>query len=696
MSLDSNLQIPKPPHLTPLDIDYGTDDKKVWGPRWWFVFHQMARNYPEKPDRSDRITFNTTFKNMLRYLPCPDECRKNAMEWVRKNPPDLDSRESLSKYMCRFHNDGREEQIDCETIMGSSNSSPSCSSGSCSSSTTVTDTTSGGHDRISRAIIASKEKKKELFYALCDQYKIKRPDEFVHEPCPTHPETSCIDYHDLNKIRPYLNPYTDSDKQVIHEFEHYRALVMSGKISDEDTAEKFAYEKISRAYPINPDSALAREIDKPFSGKEGEIEKKPFSEEPGVEKSEVGLNPPPQSQASEKPSIQPEPPMPPPPEPQQMPAAAAAGTDTTRGDVADVNLIKKSQPKPRKSRDKIMGYDFTIPDVVSNSSVALGDLDTSLEGNSAEGFEERFPNYARLKRESEARQAEEQISKKMNDGFITYLDPVYRFPAKVLGIKEGQMNLAHTPEIVHNLVMALVQANTTAVGSGLFAFITGLSLFVVGYFAKASITYKDQLALQNISAAFLWRTLQYLNPKEEMKKQLKDMFHRVQEGDLRLSDTLIETPGMWKKKKHKRENAWMNMPHRLGKDERGRPAFIIPAPYAMAAMASSPGAPLGGPIGDSDKSSVTSIHGSGPAGVGSGYYGSYGPGGYLVPGAGSPMEARNIMGQPLGDVQDPATQLVGEGFYDIGTDPGDEYVMQSLGYGINPDVYKSVNVYGAG
>jgi hypothetical protein len=648
------INTPKEPEIT------WPRPKAQFGPEWWNVFQDMAAEFPHIPNRSDRIEFDTTFRNMLKYLPCPDECRTHAKNWVAANPPELDSKEAASKYMCKFHNSVRRSQgkpeRDCNTVLRQGkeqNSCPNCNtnasvSDSISAPAALDDTgvKSAPADKVSRALIASKEKKKELFMALCDQYKVEKPKNFEFAPCPTHPETSCIDYNDLTNITPYLNPYTDSDKQVLHEFEHYRALKEKGLISDEDTAEKFAYEKISKAYPKPVSSGTQPTTDNgqgQMSGMEAPKIEPNLPPTEGQQSLELSQEAPPQLQS-------------------------LTGQDESNADVANVDLIKTTQPKPRKSMDR------TIQDIVDNSSVAVGDIDTSLEGDSTAGFDERFPNYAKLKKESEMKKAADETERKLNDGFITYLDPVYKFPAQVLGLKPGHMNLAHTPEIIHNIVMTLVQSNTTAVGSGLFAFITGISLFAVGYFAKSSISFKDQLALQNISAAFLWRTLQYINPKEGMKKQLKNLFGRVQDGDLRLTDALIETPGMWKKKERKRDNAWMNMPHKLVKDEKGRPAFMIPAPYAMAALGGSPGAPMGGLIGDSDRNSIGAWHSA-------------------VPGAGTSGEQRSIM-MGLNPEQDPMYQIQGNNYYDIGDDEGDEYVMPSLGYGIDADIIRNVTTIG--
>ena len=668
----------------------------------------MSQQYPTNPNRSDRIDFNTTFRNMLRYLPCDDPCQKHSKEWIAKNPPDLESRDAITAYMCKFHNSVREKQgkplVDCNNVGKDVNncktctvSSPSTVNDSVSTMDTPTEETGmraaavteeTGEDltktsnnkhslsqyaATTKVLKESKQKKKELFEALCKEYNDPLPTNFRFEPCPNHPETSCIDFHDMKNITPYLNPYTDSDRQVLHEFNHYHNLVKSGKISSEQDAEKFAYSRISKAYPLPKNSPLKNEKNTEDSEGESDQQEEKEQDQVGKEKTqtergqETGVSIPTNSSSLRNPTneIKVQPPMP--------------ISKDEQPQTANVEMIKETQPAPRKQRQQKKSIDQTIQDIADNSAISIAELDTSLEApNSAEGYEQRFPNYAKLMKEEEMKKKDQEIGRKLNEGFISHLDPVYKYPARALGLKESHMNLAHTPEIVHNIVMALVQSNTTPVGSGVFSFLTGLSLFVVGYLAKSSIAFRDQIALQNISAAFLWRTLEYINPKFQMKKQIKEVYNRVQEGDLHLSDALIETPGMWRKKEHRKENPWLYIPHRFGRDEKGRPAIIIPAPYGLAAIYGRPGANIGGLKGDNDRNSINYYEHAMAA---------------TVPGAGSTGEARNIMAPSPGTSQDPMYQLAGDSYYDIGGDHDDEYDVDSMG-NINPEVMRSVFVNG--
>lgn len=658
----------------------------------------MANNYPITPNPSDKETFRLTFNNMLRYMPCQDNCVANTRAFESKNPMRLDSRKDLKTWLCELKNDDNKRQgkevYDCSSLVNDNNNiCHDCTVPAVAKDNQKVITDSTGYDRgvenshaqdaVTDALQKSKESKKQLFLALCKKHNVPVPKSFEHKQCPTHPETSCIDYHDMENVTPYLNPYTDSDKQTIHEFEHYRALLTEGKISSEESAEKFAYSIISQAFPIASTLTQPHNQQSPQSQNQ-----KPNLENPSISPAE-------EEEAQPQPQMQ----------EQQLKeqkelettttnalrddvlnnlenAEEAAynsartpmtKTDSTNADIANTVLINSTQPKPKKP--KMSWYDKTIADVVSNSSVAIGDIDNSLEGNTAEGFEQRFPNYARAVRESQMKKKEVEIEKKLNEGFISYLDPVYQFPAKVLGIKPGQMNLAHTPNIIMNVVQTLVESNMTPIGSGLFAFLTGISLFVAGYLGKSSIAFRDQLALQNISAAFLWRTLQYINPKYDMKKDLKKMHRAVQDGKFNISDTLIETPGQWKKKQQKQKNAWTNMPHYLGKDEKGRPAFIIPAPAAFATMGmGASGAPMGGGTGPTSEFTMPIHQGGNIGGL--------------------------QMAGPSQDSQGEPMYQLGSGYFETGDDPFafDQSGGMTPGPGsigpIDPDVLRNVTTVG--
>jgi hypothetical protein len=638
----------------------------------------------------------------LKYMPgCDKTCNKHSEDFIKNNPMALDSRDSLVNWTSEFQNSQRP------------NSSDTSNSNASHAVATINDSTAGiasaddivegepkpsvekdgvieaNHsrtspatgDEITKALKKSKEAKKALFLALCRQHNVREPTGFRFEVCPSNSSTSCIVYdeRDIASATPYLNPYSDSDKQTIHEFDHYRELVTKGKISSEAQAETFAYETIQKSYPTSISSEQQYKQDQspeplpPANKIQDPNDKSQVQDQPETQKTEQSgysevaeaWDKPPSTYAKnasqEKQSHQSQPPA--------TPVEQSSMLDESTPDIADVALIKSTSAQPKK---KLSKWEKTIEDIVGNSSIAVGSIDDSLEGDTSAGYADRFPNYARAVRESEMAKKDAEIGKKLNEGFISYLDPVYQFPAKALGIKPGQMNLAHTPNIIMNVVQTLIESNTTPIGSGLFAFLTGISLFVAGYLGKSSISFRDQLALQNISAAFLWRTLQYINPKYEMKKDLKKMYSKIQDGDFRLSDSFIETPGMWKKKQNKMKNAWTNMPHYLGKDEKGRPAFIIPAPAAFATMSSS-GAPLSGGTGATSEYSMP-VHQGG-----------------LIGGL-------NVAGPTQDSSQEPTYNL-GGGYYDIGQ-PGDEWSLPpyepmagSIGP-VDPDVMRNVQMVG--
>lgn len=112
--------------------DYSSTDPKVFGPHWNFTIQSMARNYPITPNAADKETFNLTFNNLLKYMPCKD-CIQHTHEFIDKNPMRLDSRKDLVTWLCELKNDDNKRQgkpiYDCNTSFVIDNNCPNCTSG---------------------------------------------------------------------------------------------------------------------------------------------------------------------------------------------------------------------------------------------------------------------------------------------------------------------------------------------------------------------------------------------------------------------------------------------------------------------------------------------------------------------------------------------------------------------------------------
>lgn len=78
-------------------------DPKVWGSHGWLFLHTITLNYPDEPTRFDKQNYKNFFENLSNVLPC-DICSNHYKQNIRKYPIQLDSKESLTKWLHNIHN----------------------------------------------------------------------------------------------------------------------------------------------------------------------------------------------------------------------------------------------------------------------------------------------------------------------------------------------------------------------------------------------------------------------------------------------------------------------------------------------------------------------------------------------------------------------------------------------------------------
>ena len=74
-----------------------------WGPAGWQFMHAVTFGYPEQPSMADKAHALNFFKSVGYVLPC-DKCRAHYNDEVKRNPPDVHSRDSLSRWLVKVHN----------------------------------------------------------------------------------------------------------------------------------------------------------------------------------------------------------------------------------------------------------------------------------------------------------------------------------------------------------------------------------------------------------------------------------------------------------------------------------------------------------------------------------------------------------------------------------------------------------------
>lgn len=69
----------------------------------WQLLHTIAAYYPESPTDKDKSHYEEFFTTFSYVYPCRP-CAQNFQKLVQENPPILDSRITLSIWLCKMHN----------------------------------------------------------------------------------------------------------------------------------------------------------------------------------------------------------------------------------------------------------------------------------------------------------------------------------------------------------------------------------------------------------------------------------------------------------------------------------------------------------------------------------------------------------------------------------------------------------------
>tara|TARA_Y100001935_G_scaffold254190_2_gene262404 strand:- start:1482 stop:1883 length:402 start_codon:yes stop_codon:yes gene_type:complete len=78
-------------------------DPNIWGSHAWLFLHTVTLNYPDEPTRFDKENYKHFFENLGHVIPC-EVCKDHYKQNIRKYPIQLDSKESLTKWLHHIHN----------------------------------------------------------------------------------------------------------------------------------------------------------------------------------------------------------------------------------------------------------------------------------------------------------------------------------------------------------------------------------------------------------------------------------------------------------------------------------------------------------------------------------------------------------------------------------------------------------------
>ena len=78
-------------------------DPNIWGNHAWLFLHTITLNYPDEPNRFDKENYKHFFENLSHVIPC-EVCKGHYKQNIKKHPIQLDSKESLTKWLHKIHN----------------------------------------------------------------------------------------------------------------------------------------------------------------------------------------------------------------------------------------------------------------------------------------------------------------------------------------------------------------------------------------------------------------------------------------------------------------------------------------------------------------------------------------------------------------------------------------------------------------
>ena len=87
----------------------------------WALLHTVTLAYPEQPTEDDKLTMNQFFASFAKVYPC-HICSGHFQQLLAQNPPRIESRETLSQWLCEAHNNvnrrlGKAE-FPCTSVQG--------------------------------------------------------------------------------------------------------------------------------------------------------------------------------------------------------------------------------------------------------------------------------------------------------------------------------------------------------------------------------------------------------------------------------------------------------------------------------------------------------------------------------------------------------------------------------------------------
>lgn len=514
---------------------------------------------PEKLGAKDRNKFHSTITDLIEHIPC-DDCKSHARAYMKDNKPLYKSNQQAFDYYCQFHNHINESQgkpvQDCNTIWAqkdkpctdcstttqaiknntdnkidggnncsNSHSNPEIPQRNCSATplgevdkdidknenNQKSDTNVNTNPKqalsvdhfLNQSLKTSLEDYKNvstrMFQKMCDNARVPMPQLiFAEQTQCSNPESSCTHFPVDKKsgklsneapTKVYLNVNQYSPRSVIHEALHYISKVKGIDVltkSHEDEITKRAREIMARDFPmtfqtkgvnvnVTPYQSLVHDHDEGYSREEVNDEITPASVDP-------------------------------------MKHFKERSRQRLDGFTSNLPYYSRYYHKAKKHKKE-----QPSPQVVSTMTYSDG-----------------RPVYPQVPIQQAPPEPPEKES--ASEGFVSMLDPIFAPFGDALGMKARDVNLAHTPALLANGGIVLVESNFNKFGSMFISLLSSLVTLAAGTLSKDNLGYTDKKLLVGLGGALFWSgALRYIaNPKisDEVVAQAQEFGNSLATGDI--------------------------------------------------------------------------------------------------------------------------------------------------------------------
>ena len=78
-------------------------EPKIWGNHEWLFLHTITLHYPDNPTEFDKEKYKKFFESLSHVIPC-DICKSHYKQNIKKYPIQLESKETLTRWLHKIHN----------------------------------------------------------------------------------------------------------------------------------------------------------------------------------------------------------------------------------------------------------------------------------------------------------------------------------------------------------------------------------------------------------------------------------------------------------------------------------------------------------------------------------------------------------------------------------------------------------------